>query len=153
VDTYVEQEWRRDFPGVMSSIGAAVAWVESVASDARIDEAATFGMQVCLEELMANVARHGRAPALAQVNGGPVFADDPLKVSVRLNVLPDRVRMTVEDNGRPFDVAQAPARRVQEPIETVKPGGLGVHLIKTFAHSIGYSLTEAGNCVVAEFLR
>lgn len=59
--------------------------------------------------------------------------------------------MTVEDNGRPFNVAQAPAKAIDPPLERVEPGGLGIHLIKNFASNLQYSRTERGNRVIVEF--
>ncbi len=60
--------------------------------------------------------------------------------------------MTVEDNGRPFNVSHAPAKTIDQPLEQIKPGGLGIHLIKTFASNVEYSRTETGNRVLVEFV-
>jgi anti-sigma regulatory factor (Ser/Thr protein kinase) len=60
--------------------------------------------------------------------------------------------MTVEDNGRAFDVARAPARVIDQPLDQVEPGGLGILLIKSFASSLEYSRTDAGNRVTVDFI-
>jgi len=60
--------------------------------------------------------------------------------------------MTVEDNGRPFNVAQAPAKRIDQPLEQVQPGGLGIQLIKSFASNLEYRRTEKSNRVIVEFM-
>ena len=60
--------------------------------------------------------------------------------------------MTVEDNARPFNVAQAPAKRVDRRLEQVQPGGLGVQLIKSFASILKYRRTGKGNRVIVEFM-
>ena len=36
-------------------------------------------------------------------------------------------------------------------MEQVQPGGLGIHLIKSFTSNLDYRRTEKGNCVIMEF--
>jgi serine/threonine-protein kinase RsbW len=146
----VQSEWRRDFSGAMTAVGGAVGWVGSIASDLHLPEGQAYAMQVCLEELMANVAMHGRSPAAQSDQAEPA---DPLKVSVSLNVSSEKITLTVEDNGRPFDISRAQPRRVEGGLDDVVPGGLGIGVIRSFADSLKYSRTETGNCVTAEFFR
>ena len=146
----VQSEWRRDFSGVMTAVGGAVGWVGSIASDLHLPAGQAYAMQVCLEELMANVAMHGVSPA---ARGDQPEPADPLKVSVSLNVSNDKIILTVEDNGRPFDISRAQPRRVEGGLDDVAPGGLGIGVIRNFADNLKYSRTETGNCVTAEFLR
>jgi len=144
--------WHRVFPGAMAEIAVAASWVESIAAGLDLPDRVVFAMQVCLEELMSNTVRHGgdhssRTKYLPETD--PI---QPILISVTINVLADRVIMTVEDNGRPFDVAQAPAQRVDRPLAEVRPGGLGILLIKSFGSNIEYHRTEQGNRVVVEFM-
>lgn len=60
--------------------------------------------------------------------------------------------MTVEDNGRPFNVAKAPAKGIDRPLDQIQPGGLGIQLIKSFASSLKYRRTGKGNRVIVEFM-
>jgi len=106
-------------------------------------------MQVCLEELMSNIVRHGKNVSLPWPQ---VDSKNPISISVTVNALPDRITMTVEDNGRPFNVAKAPAKVIDKPLDKVQPGGLGIQLIKSFASNLEYSRTETGNRVVVEFM-
>ncbi len=146
----MHSEWRRDFPGAMNAVSGAVRWVGSIASDLHLPDGQAYAMQVCLEELMANVAMHGRTPD-SQSDGGE--RAEPLKVSVSVDVTSDRIRLTLEDNGRPFDVSRAPSHGVEGGLDSVRPGGLGIGVIRSFADSLEYSRTDTGNCVIAEFLR
>jgi anti-sigma regulatory factor (Ser/Thr protein kinase) len=143
-------EWRRDFSGAITAVSGAVGWVGSIASDLDLPEGQAYAMQVCLEELMANVAMHGRSPT---GQGDQAEPADPLKVSVSLNVSREKITLTVEDNGRPFDISRARPRRVEGGLDDVRPGGLGIGVIQSFADSLKYSRTETGNCVTAEFFR
>jgi serine/threonine-protein kinase RsbW len=143
-------EWRQDFPGAMTAVSGAVGWVGSIASDLHLPDGQAYAMQVCLEELMANVAMHGRPPAAQSAQAEKT---DPLKVSVSVNISSDRITLTVEDNGRPFDISRARSHGVEGGLDGVRPGGLGIGVIRSFADNLKYSRTAAGNCVTAEFLR
>jgi len=146
----VHSEWRRDFSGAIGAVSGAVGWVGSIASDLHLPDGQAYAMQVCLEELMANVAMHGRALATQSDQGESA---EPLKVSVSVDVTTDRITLTVEDNGRPFDISRAQPRSVEGGLDSVRPGGLGIGVIRSFADNLKYSRTETGNCVKAEFLR
>ena len=106
-------------------------------------------MQVCLEELLANIVRHGKSPSIPWPQ---IVSEHPLSISVTVNAVADRITMTVEDNGHPFNVAEAPAKVIDKPLEEVQPGGLGIQLIKNFASNLEYSRTETGNRVIVEFM-
>ena len=79
--------------------------------------------------------------------------NNPLSISIGVDVRADRIAITIEDNGRPFDVEKAPAKVVDRPLEQVQPGGLGINLIKSFSHNIEYRRTDAGNRVTVDFMR
>jgi anti-sigma regulatory factor (Ser/Thr protein kinase) len=148
-----ETGWRRVFSGSIADVTAASAWVERIAASLKLPGKLTFAMQVCLEELMSNIARHGKVHSLPTAFPTETDANNPLSISIDIDVLADRIAMTIEDNGRPFDVEKAPAKVVDRPLEQVQPGGLGINLIKSFSHSIEYRRTDAGNRVTVDFMR
>jgi serine/threonine-protein kinase RsbW len=148
-----ETGWRRVFSGSIADVMAASAWVERIAASLKLPGKLTFAMQVCVEELMSNIARHGKGHSFPTTFPTETDADNPLSISIDIDVLADRIAMTIEDNGRPFDVEKAPAKVVDRPLEQVQPGGLGINLIKSFSHNIEYRRTDAGNRVTVEFMR
>ena len=123
--------------------------MESIATDLDLADSKAFAMQVCLEELMSNIVRHGKAGSSSKTLP---MASAPLSISITVGASSDRTMMTIEDNGRPFDIALARAKTVDRPLEQLQPGGLGIHLIKSFASDLKYSRTENGNRVVLEFM-
>ena len=133
----------------MPEIATAARWIESLATELDLPGRLVFDMQVCLEELMSNIVRHGGVHP-SSTSYLPQ-ADPALLISITVNVLADRIILAVEDNGRPFNVAQASAKLVDRPLEEVQPGGLGIHLIKSFADNLEYHRTEKGNRVTIEF--
>ena len=148
-----ETGWRGVFSGSIADVTAASAWVERIAASLKLPGKLTFAMQVCLEELMSNIARHGKVHPFSAPFPTATDADNPLSISIDIDVLGDRIAMTIEDNERPFDVEKAPAKVVDRPLEQVQPGGLGINLIKSFSHNIEYRRTDAGNRVTVDFMR
>jgi anti-sigma regulatory factor (Ser/Thr protein kinase) len=60
---------------------------------------------------------------------------------------------TVEDSGPPFDPrAAAPMVRATS-LETVEPGGWGIHLMRAFANAISYETKAGRNRLTLRFAR
>ncbi len=135
------KEWSREFTGSLSEIAPTVAWVESIANALRLGEDQSYAMTLCADELITNVLTH---------NGEDVHR---LHVRVTVEAKQDCVVLTIEDNGAFFDIVNAPAKRVNPPIEELQPGGLGVGLVKRFASGLRYDRIEDRNRTVAIFLR
>ena len=143
----LQGSWHRNFTGDMLEIRCAASWMESIAADLNLADSKAFAMQVCLEELMSNIVQHGQSRS-----GSKPTQEAPLLISIKIDAFVGRTVMTVEDNGRPFNVAKAPAKSINPPLDQIQPGGLGIHLIKSFASNVNYSRTAKGNRVVLEFM-
>ncbi len=141
--------WRKAFIGTIDDISAAAQWVDTIAAEQQFPEQLVFALQVCLEELLTNIVRHGGAKSSGDLSEVPI---PPLNVEITISTGAQRVSMTVEDNGKPFDVVNAPAHRIDQPLDEVQPGGLGIQLIRNFASSIAYEQAGLGNRVIVEFL-
>ncbi len=61
-------------------------------------------------------------------------------VEVRVQVTGDRLRVVLDDHGTFVD----PSRIASRPLEEVRPGGLGVHLMKTTMDVVDYRRNEHG---------
>ena len=53
--------WRKAFVGTIGDISAAAQWVDTIAADQQLPEQLVFALQICLEELLTNIVRHGVA--------------------------------------------------------------------------------------------
>jgi anti-sigma regulatory factor (Ser/Thr protein kinase) len=86
----------------------------------------------CLEEAVANLIDHT-----------PPVADET--ISVELNWQGGTLEATLEDQGPPFDPRNAPPMVRATSLETVEPGGWGIHLIRAFASDIAYETNGGRN--------
>ena len=110
------------------------AWVDALASRYEIAKSTWFAINLCLEEAVSNVIRHGYAN---QASG-----------SVAVHFVPCRdgnFVFTVEDEGPPFNPLAAPTLPLYEQENEPRIGGHGIRLLSGFADSLEYEPTATGN--------
>ena len=93
-----------------------------------------FRFQLALDEILTNVISY----AFEGISLEPV-------ITVNIHLKDTMLEVVVEDNGRPFDpLEDADVPDVDLPADGRPIGGLGVHLVKTFVHSLRYE--RVGGC-------
>lgn len=111
-----------------------LAFVERACSRASLREPVAFDVRLATEEAVINVIDHGYA-------GMPVGS-----VTIRLQVDPQQVVVTIEDHGRRFDPARVPAPDLHKPLEQRPIGGLGWHLVNRVMDEVRHEYgTTTGN--------
>lgn len=140
--------WIREFPATVRGVVDAGNWLDEVATAAGFPEDLSFRVHLCVEELFTNVVRHGGGI------WGQEAAEIQSPVTVTIIVSREEHGLTVvlEDNGRPFDAASAPARPAAANLDAVQPGGLGIMLVKEFSASLSYSQSDGLNRTALKFL-
>jgi serine/threonine-protein kinase RsbW len=86
---------------------------------------------VALDEILSNVARHGRPT-------------DGL-VQVDFKLAGDRLTVTVEENAPPFNPLDAPLADTLSPLDQRKAGGVGIELVRKLLESVRYEHTGGRN--------
>jgi anti-sigma regulatory factor (Ser/Thr protein kinase) len=102
-------------------------WVEEVLTAEGVAAPIVFKMTLALEEAVVNVINHAFDGVAA-----------PHRIILSLEVMPDRVRAELVDNGREFDPAAAPAPDLTSPLDERPVGGLGLHLIRSMVDRVDY---------------
>jgi anti-sigma regulatory factor (Ser/Thr protein kinase) len=115
-------------------LDAVAAWSRAAALDPRV----VHRLALLVEELASNVVNHGTAGA-----------DGATAVSVAIALEAEGVRLVVEDDGRAFDPLSLPTPDTDQPLESRRIGGLGVHLSRQVARSLAYAREGGRNRVVA----
>jgi anti-sigma regulatory factor (Ser/Thr protein kinase) len=102
-------------------------FVEAFAVQHGLPEDERSRLLIALEELLTNLVKYGYDP------------DAPLGIAeIALDVADDTLTIVFSDDGRPFDPLAAPPPRFEDTIEARPVGGLGLHMLRAFAHSSGY---------------
>ncbi len=99
-------------------------------------------VQLVAEEWALNVMMHG---------SGPQGAQSWLRIAV-LDA-PKTVTMQFTDNGLPFNPLAQGDKVLPDSLEDAQIGGLGLHLIRQMASSIGYSREGDFNCLRVELTK
>lgn len=93
-------------------------------------------MHVALDELLSNTTMHG----FAGREGG--------EVTVEAVLHPDRLSVTVTDDGRPFDPLGMAAPDTTLTTQARRIGGLGIHLVRRMMDEVSYHRRADRNVVV-----
>lgn len=115
------------------------AWVAELAVRLALPQSTAFALDLCFEEAVSNVIRHGY--------GGEKTA--PIDLSVAKQS--DALHVTIKDRGAAFDPSAAAAPEVPASLEEAKIGGLGIDLIRKFTKSMHYARQDNANLLTLEF--
>jgi anti-sigma regulatory factor (Ser/Thr protein kinase) len=128
-----EPQRRLTLRAELSELPRVVAWLDDLEGYYHVPPATRYAMDLCLEEAISNIIRHGYREA----GGGPIV--------VRHRAGGDgQLLLIVDDEGPPFDpLAVETLPEVLRDEWTV--GGLGIGLMRRFATSITYERHSTGN--------
>ena len=119
----------RAFERSFDSLAGIVAFTAEFFARAGIDASLRPVVDLALEELFTNMVKYSRASG----------AD----VDIALTSIRQGVEVTLTDHDvAAFDVTRAPDVDVTLPIEQRRPGGLGLHLVRSMLDAIEYDYAE-----------
>ena len=112
-------------PGTTAGVSRAAAVFDEFCQLWQVPPDARWRFQVVLDEILSNIVRHGYRGREGSVN---------------LTFVRDRDTVTVDvvDQAPPFDPSQAPAPDTMSPLESRKPGGLGVRFAESLLDGLSY---------------
>jgi anti-sigma regulatory factor (Ser/Thr protein kinase) len=125
----------------LSEISRIQPWIEELASLHAIPDRTCYAMNLCLEEVVSNIVRHGHSSE----------SSDPVKV----NFQPHRggfYALVVEDTAPPFNPLLVPDPHAPRSLDEMSGGGQGIHLLKQFADEIEYQGLPNGNRLIISFI-
>src|SRR5262249_50049532 len=101
----------------------------------------SLAIQVCLEEAIANIIMYG------------AVENESVAISVELNSAAGMLVAQIEDTGQEFDPTQAPSLTVAPSLADAKPGGVGIHLMRSFSDEITYRRHGDRNHLTLRFVQ
>jgi serine/threonine-protein kinase RsbW len=118
----------------LSEMERLPVWVDSLAAAYSIDENIKFAINLCLEEVVSNVIRHGYANQEGQFL--TVDCSSPR---------PGQFVFTVEDDAAPFNPLELTALPGISPQDEGQIGGQGIRLLRGFSDTLEYEPKPGGN--------
>ncbi|HUK30242.1 MAG TPA: ATP-binding protein [Candidatus Acidoferrum sp.] len=124
----------------ISDLAQVLGWVHDLAKRYSISEDTEYSMDICLEEVLGNIIRHGYAGK----------DDGPMNISFASPRAGNFV-LVVEDEAPQFNPLEAPELPVMTSDNQVRLGGHGLRLLRHFSQSLKYEPTPTGNRMRMEF--
>lgn len=116
----------------LSEIAPLADRVSAFCAERGVSESVAFRINLALEELLTNTIKYG-------------YADHgPHEIVIELQQFGDRVTVEIIDDGKPFDLTQAPMPDLDAPVEQRAIGGLGLHFVRTMMDEVRYC--RDGSC-------
>ena len=130
----MSNELRVTLPARVSELRDLATMVEDFGDANNLPAPKVFAINLELDELITNTVTHGSFEA----------GIDP-RIDIHLRVESDILILTMEDNGKPFDPTFDTEPNTTSPLESREVGGLGLHLVKSFADRVSYEFVEGKN--------
>ena len=134
----VAGELQVSIPGRLSEVDTVARRVEEFGDANGLPQPKVYVVNLALDELITNVVSYGF--------GG--VADPEIRITLRLEA--GALILIMEDNGRPFDPTQDVPTDISSALDERPIGGLGLHLVKSFADRLSYEFAAGRNRVTVE---
>ena len=112
-------------------------YVEQVARNANLNDKAVYAVQLAVDEACTNIIDYAY--------GG----ESKKKIKVDCEIMQDALKITIQDEGKPFDVSAVAAPDIDVPLAERQVGGLGIYLINNLMDEVQHEkLGEKGNRLI-----
>jgi anti-sigma regulatory factor (Ser/Thr protein kinase) len=129
---------RLELRSELGELVRVLPWVKALADRYAISEKTSYAINLCLEEALSNVVRHGYK------------GDVRHKIVVEFWSLEGELVFTIEDTAPHFRPAESPVT-LPASLEELTPGGLGIPLIRRFADRVEWEPLQRGNRLTLTF--
>ena len=124
-------------PGAAGELSTAL---DAFCAAEGVPEETAWRLKVAMDEIVANIVSHGAA------------ASRGASIDVWLRRDGDHIEMRIADDGVPFDPLSCPAPDVTAPLDSRRPGGLGVALVRGLMDEVQYERTGRNILIVRKRL-
>ena len=124
----------RRFRRAIASLGELFAFVDSFVARHGIPGDPAFDLKLALEELFTNMVKY--------------HPEGEETILVRLEREGPQVRATLQDfDVDSWDVTCAPEPDLEAPVESRRPGGMGLHLVRKVTDDLRYEYRDRSSTI------
>lgn len=116
-------------PASMDSAGRLSAYLEQMAQHSALAPSEAKRLRLAVEESVANIIKHSLAHT----------------ITLRTAVTAERITITIDDDGLPFDPTQDSYTDLSLSPEQRPPGGMGIILLQKMTDEQDYSYVNGHN--------
>ncbi|MDJ0730498.1 MAG: ATP-binding protein [Crocosphaera sp.] len=110
-------------------------WLSLLAERLEISDNIVFRLDLLLAEVVTNIIDNA-------------YSDDAEHfIELELDYSKTQVTLKIEDDGIPFNPLDKPEVEFADDLESVKIGGLGIHLIRQYSDECNYQRLDGKNCL------
>ena len=92
-----------------------------------------YKVNLVIEEMITNIIKYS-------------YDDKNLhEINIYIKIDPDQIYIKLIDDGKEFDATLSPDPEINVPVEEMKIGGLGIHIVKHITEDIKYHRDEGKN--------
>lgn len=122
--------YRLKLPASSENLDIIRKFIEGIAGNMGFSEESIYQIELAVDEACANVITH----AYRGENSGEKI------IHVTVKQKKDRIEIAIADKGAGFDPARIKSPNMEEYLKKMKPGGLGVHLIKSLMDDVRFHI-------------
>jgi serine/threonine-protein kinase RsbW len=122
------------FPGRFKNLAQISDFVIKEARQAGLDESEVYAVQLAVDEACSNIIEHSYgAEGVGEIQCTAESTKKGLKIVLR-------------DRGQPFNPEKVPEPNINVPLQQLKPGGLGIFLMRKMMDEVHFEFTpDEGN--------
>ena len=117
----------------IDQIPKLAAFMDAIASEARLDRSLAMNLHLALEEVVSNVILYAY----------PAGTDGVVDIEAYIEM--DRLEFIVTDSGVPFDPTAVPAPDLSGDLRKRSVGGLGIYLVRSIMDQVTYARKDGKN--------
>ena len=107
--------------------------IRTFLSTIKIPPKTIYKVDLILEEMITNIIKYG-------------YNDNKdHEIEIKMNITKEYIRIRIIDDGKEFDSEISPAPNIETPLEEMRLGGLGLHLVKNIIHNMKYKRHKKKN--------
>lgn len=133
MSTELPKTFERRFPNSLADLGRVTEEAVRFIEENGIRREAVYAANLAIEEMITNILKFGYDDTATH------------EILLRVEILPKRLLVVIEDDGHEFNPLNASAPGVNLPADQRQPGGLGIYLVRQFAEEMRYERHDGRN--------